>query len=276
MSSIDILKNKTILVGKEPVNGRLFVSVKINGQPKTAAIGEMNSVPNSVSRCKPAENIAHCKIEVDNSGNLTVTNLKPQNVTYVNGAEIVSKKVKLNAMLELGKDRYSVSINSILETASKIVIIAGGGNGSGNGGNNTDSKGGNSKYYSIKHLERVWNEYDTERTNEQLAEAKRNNIQKLGGICSSCGILFMFVEGMGDFRFVLTGLSVLIAIVFFIRGMNTSNSLLLKLKELDTEFRKKYICPNKDCKHFIGNIPYDVLRTNKKCPYCGCNYTEGK
>ena len=94
MISIENLKGKTILVGKEPGNGRLFVSVKINGQPKTAAIGEMNSVPNSVSRCKPAENTAHCKIEVDATGNLIVTNLKPQNVTYVNGAEIVSKKVK--------------------------------------------------------------------------------------------------------------------------------------------------------------------------------------
>ena len=39
MISIDNLKGKTILVGKEPGNGRLFVSVKINGQPKTAAIG---------------------------------------------------------------------------------------------------------------------------------------------------------------------------------------------------------------------------------------------
>ncbi len=119
--SIDNLKGKTILVGKEPGNGRLFVSVKINGQPKTAAIGEMNSVPNSVSRCKPAENTAHCKIEVDATGNLVVTNLKPQNVTYVNGAEIVSKKVKSNGMIELGKDRYSVSVNTIIETASKIV-----------------------------------------------------------------------------------------------------------------------------------------------------------
>ena len=100
MNSIDILKGKTILVGKEPGNGRLFVSVKINGQPKTAAIGEMNSVPNSVSRCKPTENTAHCKIEVDNSENITVANLKPQNVTYVNGAEIVSKKVKQNGMLK--------------------------------------------------------------------------------------------------------------------------------------------------------------------------------
>ena len=122
MSSIDVLKGKTILVGKEPRNGRLFVSVKVKGQPKTAAIGEMNSVPNSVSRCKPAEDTAHCKIEVDNSGNVIVSNLKPQNVTYVNGVEIVSKSVKPNGFIELGKDRFSVGVSTILETASKIVV----------------------------------------------------------------------------------------------------------------------------------------------------------
>ena len=266
MNVLDILKGRTILVGKEPGNGRLFVSVQIKGQPKTAAIGEMYSVPNSVSRCKPAENTAHCKIEVDATGNIIVTNLKPQNVTYVNGAEIVSKKVKPDGMIELGKDRYSINVNTIIETASKIVKSS--------GVIGDDSNVNEKKAYSIKHLEKVWNEYDSARTNEQLAESKRNNIQRLGGICSSCGILFMFIEGMGDLRFILTGFSVLIALVFFLRGMNTSNSLLLRLKELDTEFRKKYICPNKDCKHFVGNIPYDVLRTNKKCPYCGCSYKE--
>ena len=118
---LENLKNKTILVGKESGNGRLFVSVKINGQPKTAAIGDMNSVPNSVSRCKPAEGTAHCKIEIDATGSMVVTNLKPQNVTYVNDAEIVSKKVKQNGVIELGKDRYPVNVNTIIETASKIV-----------------------------------------------------------------------------------------------------------------------------------------------------------
>lgn len=262
MGIIDNLKGKTILIGKEPGNGRLFVSVMINGQPKTAAIGEMNSVPNSVSRCKPAENTAHCKIEVDATGNLTVTNLKPQNVTYVNGAEIVSKKVKQDGVIELGKDRYSVNVNTIIETASKIVSSV------------CPPPPPPQKEYSIRHLQRVWEDYDLQRTNEQLAEQKRNNFQKLGGICSSCGILFMFIEGMGYFRFILTGASMVIALIFFIRGMNTSNSLLLKLKEIDADFRKKYVCPNSKCNHFMGNIPYDVLRQNKKCPYCGCEFNE--
>lgn len=259
MSSIDILKGKTILVGKEPGNGRLYVCVRINGQPKVTVIGEMNSVPNSVSRCKPAENIAHCKIDVDATGNLTVTNLKPKNVTYINGAEIVSKKIKPNGTIELGKDHYSVNVKTIIDTASKMVFSV---------------CPPPPIEYSIKHLKKIWEDYDLKRTNEQLAEQKRNNIQKLAGICSSCGILFMFIEGMGDFRFVLTGISILIALVFFIRGMSSSNSLLLRLKKIDAEFMKMYVCPNKDCKHFLGFTPYDILRQHKKCPWCGCLFKE--
>ncbi len=259
MNNIDKLKGKTILVGKEPGNGRLFISVKINGQPKMTTIGEMNSVPNSVSRCKPAENIGHCKIDVDNTGAIKVTNLKPQNVTYVNGVEIISKTVTNDSFIELGKDKYSINVGSIIDTISKAI------------GESTPPP---AQEYSIKSLKIVWEEYDTKRTEEQLSEQKRNNIQKLGGIFSSCGILFMFIEGMGDLRFVLTGFSVLIAIIFFVRGLNTSNSLLVRLKDLDADFRKKYTCPNPECHHFMGNIPYDVLRTNKKCSYCGCKFNE--
>lgn len=266
MSNLDILQGKTILIGREPVNARLWVSVEVNGKSKVAAIGAMNSVPNSVSRCLPAENTAHCKIGISAVGNITVTNLKPDNFTYVNDMEIISKTVKPDGMLGLGKDRFPVSVNTVVEVAAKLI----GADVAGSGRNGGDKK--MEKTYSICHLEKVWNEYDTARTGEQLAETKRNSIQRLVGIFSSCGIFFMAIENMGALRFVLTGISVLISIIFFVRGLNPSNSLLLRLKELDADFRKKYVCPNEDCQHFVGNIPYDVLRTNKKCPYCGCHY----
>lgn len=85
------LKGKTILVGKEPGQGRLLVAVLETG--KAAAIGSPGCVPNSVSRCKPADGVAHVKITIDQSENMVLTNMKPQNVTFINGTEIVSKHV---------------------------------------------------------------------------------------------------------------------------------------------------------------------------------------
>ena len=263
MNSIDILKGKTILVGKEPGNGRLFVSVKINGQPKTAAIGEMNSVPNSVSRCKPTENTAHCKIEVDNSENITVTNLKPQNVTYVNGAEIVSKKVKQNGMIELGKDHYSVSVNKILETAAKIVLSV------------CPPPPPSPEEYSIKHLKTVWDEY-----NDKLREIKirQRNIGLLSSIPMAFSMLGGLIAGVApeirEYALILTAIALFIMLIGFYKRF-TDNSIE-ETEKVTEEFQRKYVCPNKKkpCNHFLGNVPYNILRQNTKCPYCGCGFNE--
>lgn len=263
MSSIDNLRNKTILVGKEPGNGRLFVSVKINGQPKTAAIGEMNSVPNSVSRCKPAENTAHCKIEIDGNGNLIVTNLKPQNVTYVNGAEIVSKKVKPNGMIELGKDRYSVSVNTIIETASKIVGV---------------TVPPPLKEFNIKPLKKVWDNYH----DENIKIKKRG--QELGAAQSFTPILTLGSTaisaiaaplGFADVCYVTIPL-IIIGVFLMIRNYNKrkNDTSIEDGERLLEEFQHKYVCPNPDCKHFLGMQSYIVLRQTKKCPWCGCTYVE--
>ena len=186
----------------------MFVSVKINGQPKTAAYGEMNSVPNSVSRCKPAENTAHCKIEIDTTGNLIVTNLKPQNVTYVNGAEIVSKRVKPDGMLELGKDRYLVSVSTILETASKIVAKV------------SPTPPPPPEEYSIKHLQKVWDDY-----NNGLRDIKirTKNIGLLSSIPMAFSMLGGLIAGVApeirEYALVLTGIALLIMLIGFIERL---------------------------------------------------------
>lgn len=263
MSNIENLKGKTILVGKEPGNGRLYVSVVINGQPKTTVIGEMNSVPNSVSRCKPAEGTAHCKIVVDSNGNITVTNLKPQNVTYVNGAEIVSKKVKLNGIIELGKDRYSLNINTLIETASKVV------------GATVPPP---PKEYSIRPLKKVWDEYHDEsikikkRGQEMGASQSFPPILTLGSTAISAIAAPM---GFVNVCFVTIPL-ILLGVFLMVRNYNNrkNDTSIEDGERLLEEFQHKYVCPNPDCKHFVGMQSYIVLRQTKKCPWCGCTYTE--
>lgn len=71
---VENLKGSTILIGRESDNGRLLVSLMINGTAKTAAMGSAGSVPNCVSRCKPAEGVGHCKIVIDGGGNMTIVN----------------------------------------------------------------------------------------------------------------------------------------------------------------------------------------------------------
>lgn len=258
MSNIDNLKGRTILVGKEPGNGRLSVCVKIKGQPKVATIGELNSVPGSVSRCKPAEDVAHCKIEVDASGNMIVTNLKPQNVTYVNGAEIVSKKIKEDGTIELGTDRYSIQVSKIVETASKIV---------------TAVCPPPPEEKSIKHLQQVWDEYNGKMRKIKIRQ--RNN-----GLLSSIPIAFSMLGGLiagvapeiREYALIFTGIALVIMLIGFYRRFTDKS--IEEMESITEDFQKKYVCPKQGCHHFLGMQPYNILRQNKKCPYCGCGFNE--
>ena len=73
MNITDNLKGKTILIGKEPEQSRLLIAIK--GTSQITTLGQIGSVPNSVSRCKPTEGVAHCQIEIDLRRHFNCTNL---------------------------------------------------------------------------------------------------------------------------------------------------------------------------------------------------------
>lgn len=243
------------VIGKEEGQHRLLVKI---GQ-KAFVVGNPQSVPNSVSR-------SHCSLSVEYSDDpsrkvtkIKIQNLKPQNITYVDGQEVESKGIHESSHVQLGFDRYSMDLQQVVNGMRKFLPAA---------------PPPAPEEFSLLKLKAVWEEYDSAKMELQLAEQKKNNFRGLGGILSGAGILFMFVPSLGVIRYIATGLSVLIGIVFFIRGMNTSSSLTVKLHDLDEEFRKRYVCPNPECRHFLGQIPYDVLRQNKGCGYCKCKYKE--
>lgn len=253
MSISENLKGRTILIGKEPSNGRLMISVNIKGGNKNTAIGEMGSVPNCVSRCKPAENVAHCKVEIDSVGNLILMNGKPQNTTYVNGSEIMSKKIKADAKIELGVDRYRLNLCAVLEAAAKLVDIV------------------VPKEYSISHLEQVWNEYNT---NIKQIKMKQQRVGVYSSIPMGLSMLGGLVAGVAPqirtAALIFTGVAfVFLLLTLFLR---TKDKSIEKTEEVTDHFQNKYICPK--CKHFMGMQSYKILRQNKKCPYCGCLLTD--
>jgi len=264
-----ILKGKTIFIGKEPSNGRLCVSLSVNGQHKSAVIGEMHSVPNSVSRCKPGENAAHCKITVDNDGNMVVTNMKSQNVTYVNGTEIVSKKINSNSHIELGKDHYVINLSTVLRAASKIVGVTA-----------TTSRMLHSavpvttgQEYSIRHLKRVWEEYNC---NMKEIKIRQRNYGLLSSIPMAFSMLGGLIAGIApdirNFALVFTGIALFIMLIGFYKRFTDKS--IDEAEELTEDFQRNYVCPNPKCHHFMGNQPYNILRQNKSCPYCKCNLTD--
>lgn len=243
------------VIGKEEGQHRLLVKI---GQ-KAFVVGSPQSVPNTVSR-------SHCSLSVEYTDDqnrkvtkIKIQNLKPQNITYVDGQEVESKAIKENSHVQLGFDRYNMDLKQVVDGMRKFLPAA---------------PPPPAKEYSLKSLQKIWEEYDEEKLRISDEAAKNANRQKLQGILSMSGMLIGFIPGIDQtVRIVIIAAALIVALFFFIKG-SSDETVQRKLHDLDEEFRKRYVCPNPECRHFIGNIPYDILRQNNGCPHCKCKYKE--
>lgn len=258
---------KTILIGREPGKGRLLVSISVNGQTKNAAIGEPDSVPPCVSRCKPEENRAHCKLLISENGDMSISNMNRNNVTYVSGREIVSKKIASDANVSLGKDMYPVNIGQIMTIVEKIT-------------QNETSSVSQKDGFSIRHLEKVWNTYHDDMFNLQK---RQKNLALIKGFYMPLTILSSIVgiaakhiglnqEVASTISFVMYAIAALI--LFYGLYRSIADKSLEEKEQISGKFMKEYVCPNPECRHFMGNQPYKILKQNTSCPYCKCKFTE--
>ncbi len=257
------LKDTTILVGKDPVTGRLLISMKVDGKLKAAPMGESGSVPDCVSRCKPAEGVGHCKIDIDAEGTMKITNLKERNITYVNGTEVISRKITPDSKIELGCDRYPVYISSIINTAKKMI---------------PEPK----PEWNIYPLKAIYEKYHDDLIALQK-EQKRQALVKglympLSVLSGLAGVAMKAL--LGDEQestaqmvsYVFYGLAAVV--LFYGLYKSFSDKSIEKKEEITNRFYQDYVCSNPECNHFMGNQPYTVLRRTKVCPYCHCKLVE--
>ena len=73
---------------------------------------------------------------------------------------------------------------------------------------------------------------------------------------------------------VLTVLSLIIMIWGFVQQKNFVFSE--EMDKLENWFQDNYICPKPECHHFIGNVPFKILKTNSGCVFCKCKYKSKK
>lgn len=240
-----------LLIGRESGTNQLVVVV--DGKPGRLDTG--GTVPNTVSRYNPQSGTAHCRIIISTNG-MRIENLNEENVTYVNGVEVDSKKITEKSVIELGDDQYRIGLAKIL----KLI--------------------GYQPTFSLKHLNRVWDRYDKALLRLQLEDKKKQNQQKLQGIVSQVSMLCVIIPSvMPSFplppwlRAVLVSAALGMGIYFYLKGNKTDDSFIIKKRELDEQFKEDYVCPNPKCGEFLGFVPYDQLRNRKKCSNCNCNYS---
>lgn len=248
----------SILIGREPNLRRLLICITINGTTKTLTVGGMGTVPNTVSRCMPQERKAHCGLEIDENGTMILSNINPQNITFVNSHEILSKRITADCRIALGKDQFVVDLNAILKEVNKI----------------RQSLPKDPGVFYTNELEKVWNTYQRETRDIIDKQNKINTIRSATGIFSMMGILSAVLLP-GDIRvygYVFTAVALVITIYAFVK--TAKNRSIDERDEATQKFQRNYVCPNPDCKHFLGNMPYEILIQDKSCRYCRCHWKQ--
>ena len=234
-----------LIIGREKGVEKPRLAIFHDGQ--TLFYGTPGSVPKNVSR-------EHCRITVGEDSKMIVEDITDNNFMYINGVDCKRRKdVSINDVIELGPSKYRLDLDAILKSISTRQV------------------------YSIGHLKGVYDKYQKEKMDMQVKQGKMGAASMLPMIVSSLSVLLMLVlqnKLPGVIRAILLTIAIAGMIFFFIYRSRTAESNPKKVKELDEQFREKYVCPNPMCGHFLGATPYKELLKNKGCPYCRAKFKE--
>lgn len=204
----------------------------------------------------------HCVLTDNGDGSYTLENKSP-NGTYVDGLKVLKTRVTKDTVIRLSKNTaYSVAeLLPLPQSTPK------------------PSPEPESESFSIKPLEAVWDEYHDKLLEIQLRQRNINMLRGASPIFTlGSGAIAGVAKSMewGDVVFgitiVMTVIGLLLMVYCFV--VSFMDKSIEKREAATDELTQKYVCPNPDCKHFMGNQPYKVLRQSKTCPWCKCKLKE--
>lgn len=243
------LKNRTILIGRDPEKPRLLAAVAVGGKMKLVAV-DSSVIPNSISRIQASANTAHCKIDIDNNAEMTITNLKDANITIVDGVSVVSRRITPSSKITLGKDDYVLDLNRVVAAVKGAIGI------------------------DITPLKKVWEEYEAKGdaiTKRQQDLNRRRMLPMLIGVGSG---LVSAVLGALSPQIVLpvTLPIMVISLIICVKNYRQKDTSVEERKKAKDWFTDNYVCPA--CKKFMGNEEYKLLAQRAKCPRCGAEFLQ--
>ena len=238
-----------LTIGRAANNSAL--SITVDGQAPIQ-FGGANSVPQSVSR-------QHCKI-VRQGEQYQIINLNQSNSTYVNGLQVEEKSFNPQCdSITLSSKGYPLDLVAIL----KLIFPK----------EQTPPPAEQAQSYSIRHLEKIWNDNHDTKLAIQIKEKKTAAIRSATGLISTASLICAFVPGLESARLILVLLGVAVGIYFAITTYRSAHETPLLLDKLDTDFHDRYTCPNPACGHFLGYQPYRDIKKKNSCLYCRCKWT---
>ena len=222
-----------IIIGRDQETRKLCITKDGN----TKLHGQSGSVPMDVSR-------HHLSLQPAGNGKWTIKNLNERNITFVNGIAVESKTISEQDKVELGNSHYLFPWDVLREPKVETV--------------------------DIRPLQNIWQEYDSQRMETQIAERKFNAARSATGIITMLAIACSLVLGHGPIYLILYALAIGISVVFTIQAYRKSTEVPQQQRDLNKQFQQRYVCPK--CGHFMGFQDYDILIQNDACPYCKTKY----
>ena len=253
------LFGRSILVGRDEKHGSLGLYLTLDNKPYYISLGQPGSVPNSVSRCIPGSGRAHLRIDIDPSGHMQLSNLNPQNITCVDGYEIMKKHINPNSHITLGSSAWPLPLANVLDTAANVVSTVG---------------KSAPKAYTVAHLKDVWHNYT-------LRNEKMDKKQSIYAFLRGIPMIVAPIGGLLSAYFVANGrtspflISLTVTLVTVPIVLYSSLKMMKQPEEKKqnlNNLKKNYVCPNPDCRRRLTNFEYEELLKMKKCPYCGCTF----
>ena len=220
-----------IIIGRDGSTFQLRLTIK----KQTMLLGQKGSVPDSVSR-------KHVRIDLDEDGQMLLTNLDLNNSTYVNGREVEVKRVCFTDVIELGPDHYPLSWEVINTMLPKVA--------------------------DISELRKIWDGYQSQMLNWQIKERRTNALRNITPVFMVVSSLVGILYGR-EHPWVLGTMIGIIVINFalFVISLFQASDVPKRNKKLRETAESNYKCPCCGCLFPLQS--YERLLQMKRCPHCG-------
>jgi hypothetical protein len=187
----------------------------------------------------------HARLLRDEEGCLFLEDRASTNGTFVNGSQIVKKKVSPTDTIILG-ETYRLELSEVL-------------------------KAGNDYSEDFARLKGIYDRYIEQKVRIQSTnQFKTRLFQALP--FAFIGVIGVLISTMGNGSAVLFGISLFVAICVptagIYLGAKQSAKIPRQLQDLSNQFKIDYVCPK--CGTFLGEVPWESLSNRKQCPVSSC------
>jgi hypothetical protein len=188
----------------------------------------------------------HALLKVNEDGSYIIEDLASGNGTFVNGQQILCKKITLSDRIILG-NKCEINISDILNKIND---------------------------YSIEFdlLKKIYKKYQSEKVKIQSSnQFKTRILQSLPFAFPGIVGISLGISGFANLNvlFVSLFVAIIAPVCGIVMGAKQAAKTPEQLQILSDKFKIDYVCPK--CGVFLGEIPWQSLKNRGKCTNPSCN-----